>query len=102
MSDVELVIMAIWFAGTAVLFGWWANDMRQALNNLTPAARFSDYTKAGYFGFRFHARAIKPEKLTELGRIHREKAIRKERIILVWTTTGFLLLVAVGYYLHPR
>jgi hypothetical protein len=103
MSDVELVIMAIWFAGMLVLGGRWGNDMRLALNNLAPGTGFSDYAYTNAFGVSFFlACAIKPEKLTELGRIHREKAVRTERIIIVWTISGFLLFVGVAYYLHPR
>lgn len=102
MTDVELAIMGIWLGGTAVLAAWWLNDMRQALNNLAPGTGFSDYAHTNYFGVSFFlARAIKPEKLTELGRIHRAKAIRMERNILLWMIFGFLLLVGTGYCLHP-
>lgn len=102
MNDIELVIMSIWLGGTAVLAAWWLNEMRQTLNNLAAGTGFSDYARTNYFGVSFFlARAIKPEKLTELGRSHREKALRMERNILLWMIFGFLLLVGTGYYLHP-
>lgn len=53
MTYLEATIMAIWFTGTLALFVWWGNEMRQALNNLSPGVRLSDYAETSYFGFRF-------------------------------------------------
>jgi hypothetical protein len=94
--------MAIWLAGVLLLGGLWANDMRLTLNNLAPGVDLSNYARKDAFGFGINlAYAVIPEKLNELGRTHRAKAVRTERIALVWAICGFCILVGVEYYRHP-
>lgn len=45
MSTAAIVVLIIWFVGMGIHYVWWGNDMRLALNNLTPGAKFSDYAK---------------------------------------------------------
>ncbi|GKQ52854.1 hypothetical protein [Bradyrhizobium sp. Ce-3] len=92
MDSLTIAIVVAWFAGSLALLLWWGNNMRLALNNLLPGTRFSEYAKTSIFGFRFVARAIKPERLTELGRSYRLKAMRIEWIMLVWGILSMLLL----------
>jgi hypothetical protein len=101
MGIAELVIMVIWLAGVLVLGTSWANDMRLTLNNLAPGVDLSSFARKNEFGFGVvFAYGVIPERLTELGRIHRAKAVRTERIALVWAVSGFLLLVGLAYYRH--
>ena len=87
--------VAIWLTGLLVLATRSRNQVRFALEHRHAEATRSEFTR---FGFRRLASNIDPALLTETGRIHLERAVRSERLLLLWMLDGplFILLPAAG------
>jgi hypothetical protein len=85
----------IWLAGLLVLATRSRNQIRLALENRHPEATRSEFMR---LGFRKLAVNIDPARLTEARRIHLERAVRSERLLLLWMLDGplFILLPAAG------
>lgn len=82
-------VFVIWLSTLYFLAGRSRKEIRLALDNRAPDATSFDFRR---FGFWRLARDIDPAGLNEAGRVHRERAIRTERIML-WMIGAFLLAV---------
>lgn len=99
---VVIGLIGIWVAGLLFFVGQTLNDIRVALNNLAPDARYSDYSYVDFTGFRLKlVSKINPAWLTDVGRQHQAKAIRHERIMFAWIIGG-LIFLACFFSLAPR
>ncbi len=100
MSYPTIGILLVWTVAGLPLWALWLNDLRVIHNHIAPSASDMRYMKPGYyktwlfFGFRFSA--MDPAKLTEPGRERLKLAIRHERVIWVWLTVGFLIVMILG------
>jgi hypothetical protein len=107
-SEPEMMYLAtglivIWSAGILFLTGRALNFIRLVFNNLTPGK--SNWSSTNFFslsivnfGFRIDVSAVDPASLTEVGRQYQKRAIRNERIMLVWALGGFVLFVWASRY----
>ncbi|WP_210261942.1 hypothetical protein [Bradyrhizobium aeschynomenes] len=100
MSDAIIGFALIWMVAGLPLWALLLNDFRIIHNHIAPSASDMRYMKPGYyktwpfFGFRFSA--MDPTKLTEPGRVRLKIAIRRQRIIWVWSVLGFLIVMILG------
>jgi hypothetical protein len=89
MIYLASIVFVIWLSTLYFLAGRSRKEIRLALDNRTPDAQPLNFKR---FGFWRLARDIDPANLNEAGRVHRERAIRTERIML-WMLGAFLLAV---------
>lgn len=83
-------IFGIWLAGLIVLAARSRNQIRLALEHRHPEATRSEFVR---LGFQKLAVNIDPARLTEVGRTHLERAVRIERLLLLWVLDGPLLIL---------
>jgi hypothetical protein len=97
MIYLAIGLTVVWLAGLLFLAGQALNDIRVALNNLTPDARYSDFVSGVKIKL---VSKISPARLTDLGRQHQRRAIRHERIMFAWAIGGLILLVCFISYIQ--
>jgi hypothetical protein len=90
MTYLASGVFIAWFAVLYFLAGRSRKDMHLVLDNRAPDAQPSDFSR---LGFRKFARNIDPTRLNEAGRVHLARAIRTERIMLIWMVDVFLFVV---------
>ena len=101
MTYVTTAVVVVWICGALLLVGRALNFLRLVFNNLAPGKDSWTHTNFLHVAilknwFRFDGALVDPESLTELGRQYQRGAIRNGRILLVWTVTGFLLLIVAS------
>ncbi len=102
MSYLAIGLTTIWLAGIVVFAGRFLNFTRLLYNNLDPA-RDSSSTgtlPAGAIFSPAGAQSIDPSNLTEAGRQYRKRAIRDERLAIIWSLGGLAILA--GLFAPPE
>ena len=98
MSYLANGFIAIWIVGILVLAGVYLNDIRRILNNLVSGASLAGHLWTA--SLRKHSLInVDPALLNETGRAYVKKAIRNQRIALVWGLGGFLITSCIDYYM---
>ena len=83
MTYLANVLIAIWVVGLFVLAGVYVNDLRRILNNLVPGPFLAGHLWTA--SLRKHSPInVDPALLNETGQVYVKKAIRNQRIALVW------------------
>ena len=102
MSSIVIGLIALYIVGTLVLAGLYLNDVRRVYNNFIPGALQTAPIKwlgadssLLWLSLHFRFSRIDPDLLTEIGRTHRNRAIRHERLIFAWFICGFIV---IGYF----
>lgn len=92
-------LTTIWVVGLFVLAGVYLNDLRRILNNLVPGASLAGHLWTA--SLRKHSLInVDPALLNETGQAYVKKAIRNERIALVWGLAGFAMTSCMDYYMN--
>lgn len=88
MTYLAVSIFLIWLSLLYYLAGQSRKEMRLAIDNCTPDSNPSDFRR---FGFRRLARNVNPARLNEVGRVHRERAARTEKIMFLMIDLFFFV-----------
>ena len=88
MTYLAVIIFLVWLSLLYYLAGQSRKEIRLAINNCTPDANPADFRR---FGFRRLACNINPARLNEVGRVHRERAARIEKIMFLMIDLFFFV-----------
>ena len=100
MAYLSDAIVVIWSIGPLFFAGVYLNDFRRILNNLVPGAPFAGEVLSWKLPRRGRITKIDPAFLNETGRAYLTKAMRIERIAIIWGIGGFFLTACVHYYVN--